>query len=556
MRNQQLRAIYANQREISTERTLLEQVKEFAEIGFNESFRKYIESNKKNIKLFASVTFDTSKYSEKYLEFLNGLILALSLEEKDIKTQMIRDKRALNEHYSRQPKTKDEYPSIEDVEDSTTLNRNVINRLDAFKKEVEALRNQQLILKAKSLVKSAKKDIVENQKNLGTMQDVYLNLLSSLSIESFNTFDLNFERLFGKKAILPFEHNFFTNKRDMNGIIEICKATPVEKKIRGEDTELDEQIRNFELIMRQATDLKNLRVLLQQIKDIEGFVTQKADASLILSDTQKLQELVQFITEQEEKIRRLKQGIKGTSEIHQQTIRAIETIEQSIQKKKAEAESFLKQLSKTSSEVQQKIEGRQVDVPAPSDQVNKEVSLTKKNRLLEAISLIKTYKETLESEQKKFSVKFFHKSRNEGKISYCLSLEKELNSQINTLDRESNLLLIIKNAHDKATKESGAQTEITKGGSYFGTSRMLSLQRLLGIDEAWKTKGHSKFLVFSTQSDFHGLKNSGVVGDKVHKIVKNFYLGVDNSDEPYQEIKKQAFPNVAVNNPQCSNVLN
>lgn len=193
-----------------------------------------------------------------------------------------------------------------------------------------------------------------------------------------------------------------------------------------------------------------------------------------------------------------------------------------------------------------------MDVPAPSDQVNKEVSLTKKNRLLEAISLIKTYKETLESEQKKFSVKFFHKSRNEGKISYCLSLEKELNSQINTLDRESNLLLIIKNAHDKATKESGAQTEITKGGSYFGTSRMLGLQRLLGIDEAWQTKGHSKFLVFSTQSDFHGLKTMGVVGDNVHKIVENFYLGVDNnSNEEYQRIKEQAFPKDVASSPQC-----
>lgn len=518
MRNQQLRAIYANQREISTERTLLEQVKEFAEIGFNKNLEEYIKSNREKIELYTSIQFDTSKYSEKYLEFLNGLILALSLEEKDIKTKTIRDKRALNEHYSRQPKTKGEYPSIEDVEDSTTLNRNVINRLDAFKKEVEALRNQQLILKAKSLVKSAKADIDVNQENLRLMKIGYLELLSNYSLESSVAFEREFDHLFGEKSISTFRKHFAGRKRIMDEIMEECKETSVEEEIKKEQFKLDQHIMNFELIVKQATDLKSLATLLKQVKTIEGSITQKAGELLIPSEAQKLQELIRFIAEKEQEIQRIKKGIKGTSEIHQQTIRAIETIEQSIQKKKVEAESFLQQISKTSSEVQQKIEGRQVGVPAPSDQVNKEASLTKKNRLLEAISLIKTYRETLESEQKKFSVKFFHKSRNHEKLSYCQSLEKELNSQINTLDRESNLLLIIKNAHDKATKESGAQKEITKGGSYFGTSRMLSLQRLLGIDEAWQTKGHSKFLVFSTQSNLHGLKTSGVVGDKVHKI--------------------------------------
>lgn len=263
MRNQQLRAIYANQREISTERTLLEQVKEFAEIGFNKNLEEYIKSNREKIELYTSIQFDTSKYSEKYLEFLNGLILALSLEEKDIKTKTIRDKRALNEHYSRQPKTKGEYPSIEDVEDSTTLNRNVINRLDAFKKEVEALRNQQLILKAKSLVKSAKADIDVNQENLRLMKIGYLELLSNYSLESSVAFEREFDHLFGEKSISTFRKHFAGRKRIMDEIMEECKETSVEEEIKKEQFKLDQHIMNFELIVKQATDLKSLATLLK-----------------------------------------------------------------------------------------------------------------------------------------------------------------------------------------------------------------------------------------------------------------------------------------------------
>ncbi|HHT0593098.1 TPA: hypothetical protein ACTXXA_001143 [Legionella anisa] len=483
----------------------------------------------------------------------------MSLEKNDIDTAIIRREHAQNQHVVRIGKNQDEYEPIKDVKQDSTLKNNVISRLNVFKQELEVIRNQQLLLKAKSLVELAKKDMVKNQKNLKTMQDVYLNLLSSLSIESFKTFDLDFERLFGENAILRFENNFLRNKRDMNGIIEICKATPVGKEIRGEEAELDEQVRNFESIKKQATDLKKLRELLQQIKDIEGLVTQKANASLIPSDAQKLQELVQFITKKEEKIRRLKQGIKGTSKIDQKTILTIEKIEQSIQQKKEQAEYFLEQIRKKSSEVQQiKLEEHQVNVSTPEEssmegaQKNEEMITAKKKRLQEAISLIQIYRETIEKEQKRFSVKFFHKSRNQDKVSYCLALEKELKSKDNVLTFESSLHDIINQAHNKVIADLCAKTEITKGGSYFGTSRMLSLQRLLGIDEAWETKGHSKFLVFSTQSDLHGLKNSGVVGDKVHKIGKNFYLGLDNSDEPCQEIKKQAFPNVAVNNSQSS----
>ncbi|WP_412756795.1 hypothetical protein [Legionella bozemanae] len=555
MKNQQLRAIYTDPEEIFSGQTLLEQVKEFAEIGFNESFRKYIESNKKNIKLFASAT---SKYSKEYLDFLNATILALSSAKKNINTLIIRDMYAENQHYSRQPKTKHEYPSIEDIEDST-LNRNVIKRLDAFKKQLEAIRNQQLILQAQSLVKLTNADIDVNQENLRLMKVDYLKLCSNYSQESFAAFERKFARFFGEKSISAFRSHFAKRKLIMDGIMEACKGTPAAEVIRKEQSELDKQINDFELIMRQAAELKDLKTCVQQIRAIENVVTEKAGVLLIPSDAKKLQELIEFIEEQEKEIQRIKEGINSSLEIHQHTKRAIEEIEQSIRQKKEQAGFFLQKLSHTSSEAsQRKIEGHQVNLfpskepSTKSDQKNEEVLAAKKERLQEAIALIQAYRNTIEKEQKRFSVKFFHKSRNEGKISYCQSLEKELQAQDSNLNSESNLHDIINNAHGKAIKDSRAQAEITKGGSYFGTSRMLSLQRLLSIDEAWKTKGHSKFLVFSTQSDFHGLKIQGVVGDNVHKIVEDFYLGVDNnSNEECQRIKEQAFPKDAASSPQC-----
>lgn len=559
MKNQQLRAIYTNPGEISSEQNLLEQVKEFVEIGFNKNFKKFIESNKSKIKLFTSPKFDAAKYSKEYLDFLNALILALPSAEGDIDTKTIRKKHSLNQFYSRQKKTSQEYEPIQDIIKDSTLATNVIERLNAFKEQLEAIRNQQLILQAKSLV--ANSDIDVNQENLRLMKSDYLKLCSNYSLKSLAAFDQKFELLFGEKSISTFRKHFAERKRIMDAIMEACKGMPVAKVIREEKSKLDKQIEDFDLIMNQATELWDLKTRLQQIKTIESSVTEKVDVLLIPSDPQKLREFIEFIAGKEKEIQRIKEGIHGSAEIHQNTKRAIGESEQYIRQKREQAEFFLQQISNTRSEApqQRKIDESQESVvftpkesSPKSDKKNEEALAVKKARLQEAISLIQTYRKTIEKEQKRFSVKFY-KSRHQEKSSYCLSLERELRLQDNDLKFESNLHDIINNAHKKVTAGSGAKKEIiTKGGSYFGTSRMLGLQRLLGIDEAWQTKGHSKFLVFSTQSDFHGLKTMGVVGDNVHKIVENFYLGVDNnSNEEYQRIKEQAFPKDVASSPQC-----
>ena len=554
MKNNQLRLIYTNPIEISAEQALLQQLKELAEIGFNEDLKQFIKSNKDNIKLYTSTRFDASKYNKKYLDFIKAMILALSSAENDIDTIIIRKKHSLNQHYARQRQTKSEYVSIKDIQENSTLVENVTTRLHAFREKLVVIRNQQLILQAKSLVKLTHDDFVANQRNLTHIQGDYLSLLSSskASLESFAEYGQNLDRLFGEKLASTLKKQLAVRKRIMGGILEECTATSAEEAIRSEQSELNKLIKNFESIMEQAAELRKLTALLKQIKSIEGLVIKKADG-LIPSDADQLEKFIQFIADKEHEVQDIKNGINGNSELHQQSIRAIEQLEHSLQQKKAQALSFLQQIRNKRSEAQQIIiEDSQAHVSVPDLPPiisAEEVPAAKKERLQEAISLIRTYRKTIENEQDCFTVRFFHQSRNQAKIDYCKLLEKELNLQISSLNFESNLLLIINEAHEKVTNNFSAKKEITIGGSYFGTSRMLSLQRLIGIDDAWEA-GHSKFLIFSTQSDFHGLKTSGIVSESKWNVVKKFYCEEDNSNEEYQNLKNQVFPSKTASNLQ------
>ncbi|WP_133129177.1 hypothetical protein [Legionella steigerwaltii] len=511
------------------------------------------------------------------------------MTKEDIVTETIRWKYADLKHINRYDKTKNQLTQT--IEDSD-LATNVIIRLEAFRKKLDPIKNQQQvfqqqIFQAKTLVNLTNDDVVANRSNLTRMQGDYLNLLSSseTSLESLAEFDRNFDLLFGQKTSSALQQELAERKRIMGRIIEECVATSVEEGIKKEQSKLNELIKNTESILEQATDLKKLSELFQQVKTIERVVTQKAAELLSPSDVQKLKQLIQFIEEKEKEILRIKEGITGAEKVHQQTIQAIEKIEKSIQQKKEQAASFLEEMRNSSSKDQQKaVEEDHVPVEVdqrtdqtvgvieqPIQQKNEQaesfkeqpptredhqdngepppesdrILKVKKARLQEAISLINAYKETLEYE-KKHSIKFFHRSRNQAKIDYCNLLKNELSTKVDGLKSDSKLLSIIKEAHEKAIKSCDAQ-EVTKGGSYFGTSRMLSVQRLLGIAEAWETKGRSKFLGFSRKSDFHGLKTSGIVTEHEKKTVENFYNEEAESNDAYQKLKEQVFPKATGN---------
>lgn len=130
-----------------------------------------------------------------------------------------------------------------------------------------------------------------------------------------------------------------------------------------------------------------------------------------------------------------------------------------------------------------------------------------------AIKLVQSQLTALRTEQNSFWYKlmFFHQARKIAKIDYCEKLIEFLKEKLSQVKAGDNLQQLIKDAHDSAVAANTTNPEeITKGGSYFGTSRLLAMQRLLGIDSAWK-EGKSKVLSFPTSSDFHGLKGLGLV---------------------------------------------
>lgn len=470
--------------------------------------------------------------------------------------------------------------------------------------ELEALRQ------AKSLVKQTKELVEASQENLSSIQSVCLELLSSSETTQKSCDELNGSLVLLSDENLSSQLRLFDERKIiMDALMEDCKEISVGELMSEEQSELIRQIENFKSIMEQAADLKKISALFKQIKIIEEAVTCKTD-ELLHEDAKKLEQFIQFIEDKERELHSIKKGIESTSDTHQQLFQAIEKIEIAIQQKKLKAVSLLQQIGNASRESLQKEElpdqvstpkkispvvveieemhqpttppiektkqaipqGTKQDVsllpqndqqkeelsdrdslnstsngeqpPMQSDQLSEKALEDKRKRLEEAISLISMYKGTLEYE-KKHSVKFFHKSRNQAKIDYCLSLEKNLRKQMESLNSTSNLLDIINEAHNSLTQ--GSIDDLTKGGSYFGTSRMLSLQRLLGVNEAWAMKGHSKFLGFSTSFDFHGLKASGMVGKHAQIIVNNFYNETVESYGDYQTLKKQVFPEEAVN---------
>lgn len=139
-----------------------------------------------------------------------------------------------------------------------------------------------------------------------------------------------------------------------------------------------------------------------------------------------------------------------------------------------------------------------------------------------ARQLLGDYLTELKNEKKSWTyrIKFFHQTRKDNKIAYCEEMLVSLQAESDAPVHER-----IKAAHAIAAI---GKKELDEGGSYIGTSRLLGIQRLLGINEAW-TKGRSSFFGIQTGSDFHGLKAIGVVGNDCQKQIEKFYAAEDET---------------------------
>lgn len=142
---------------------------------------------------------------------------------------------------------------------------------------------------------------------------------------------------------------------------------------------------------------------------------------------------------------------------------------------------------------------------------------------------------------------FFHRGRKDAKIDYCNTLLTALREERERITPETNLHDLIEKAHQKAQDQTPTrQSRLTLGGSYVGSSRMLALQRQLGVDSAWsREQGKSAFLFFKTSSDYHGLKTQGMTeaNQKARDTIRQFYedkAGVESEyDAVIQPAKKK-----------------
>lgn len=135
----------------------------------------------------------------------------------------------------------------------------------------------------------------------------------------------------------------------------------------------------------------------------------------------------------------------------------------------------------------------------------------KKAKLSQLLNALAQYHILLCREQNNFINYFWHYNRNAAKIAYSDKLYQILDNI--SLDANSDLVNIINQAHHQVVNSMPAsQTmHLLKGGSYVGSSRMLSLQRLMKIDSAWQNNtGKRKFLFWHTSADFYGLKQTAV----------------------------------------------
>ncbi len=162
-----------------------------------------------------------------------------------------------------------------------------------------------------------------------------------------------------------------------------------------------------------------------------------------------------------------------------------------------------------------------VEAPTPE----KLIKETQTTRIGLALGLLKAYQAKLLNEKtSSWAVRFFgHGSRNAEKLAYTSAMITELETIKEDINAEGMIDLSkkINEAHDKVMREfQGDANKITKGGRIFGTSRLLSLQRLLNINSAW---GAHKQPCYWSNEDFGGLQRSGMSGHDSQNVVQQFY---------------------------------
>ncbi|QRN04807.1 hypothetical protein GH742_13580 [Legionella sp. MW5194] len=477
MSNIQIYLVFKKPRFFTSE-PILEQLKAFAELGFSVPLQKLFIGDP--TKGLPALGFK----GERHLQFLSQLITeleALQAIEK-IDTKKARSDYSVFAHYLRvrigyketvQNQLGKEFQLLteEELNQESSLLQNVTTRAQLFKEKVLALRDNELLQKAMLYVQRA-----------GEVYQQALRVLQAIEETAQQA---------------------------------LKKNEPVEKDIQF----IQEKIRAIDTLSA-AFDKLGLQNELDSCHDAKT--------------KEELTELVKLIQQEKAKV-------IATGELAKQALSKVVNHNEYLNSKNAVVE----EKSTTAAEIivepevveeqrspvannptdvpdvdQRQKTGPQENAQAPEQEDESVLKHreTLKQQLVILMTLVSNYKTQLESEKKDFVTRFFHQSRKDNKITYCTQL---LSSFENTaITPDSSLQDIVNKAHQNAIKKVGSPSLLTAGGSYIGTSRLLAVQRLLGIEDAWK-KGKSRFIA-TTQSDFHGLKTTGIV-ENVRGVVVNFF---------------------------------
>ncbi|MDI9818711.1 MULTISPECIES: hypothetical protein [unclassified Legionella] len=525
----QFHFLYSDKPEaITTKEPLLEQIQNFAAIGFSKAFKSCVDENANDIKELSD--FDGNRFNEDYLRLLDKLLASFPSDSESLQTVEIRKAHALHQDYAR--KEVKGYSTLPAISKDATLYENIRTRINAFRNELIKLRDQQLAHKAEALKAEAIKKAKEARSTFNQVETLFKQAIPqdpeaakqniekiAMLISSLKEQQKQVATLSQQTAQYLQTYKDSTVAKQFSAIIKTLNLLIEEiKALYTKAEQLHQAAESLNDAKKQATAAFNLVV------DIHKAALGKRYDE-VADDIRAMEMQISQIKAQQETIDKLSTlDIEGSQDMlkEAETIGSMST----------QAENLLDAVKEhamppaAAETIESPKEQNTEASPVGEDNLNE----IKTTRLQTAISLVERYRDSLLQEQKGvgYALKFFHRSRKDAKIAYCDALIEDL-KKVNLEQTTDSLTDIISNAHNNARESSSNRHAITAGGSYIGTSRLLAIQRLLGIEEAWNEKGKSRFLGRKTASDFHGLKATGVIDNM--QAIKDFYACTNAQNE-------------------------
>lgn len=480
MSNIQIHLVFKNP-EFFTSEPILEQLKAFAKLGFSPKLKYFFQKHKMQPVVMGYAGAGYLDLLEELIAVLDSLQAIETIDTLEARQQyasfvhLLRNRKGYKEQIQNQLGNEFQPLKEDALNQDSLLLQNVPTRARLFKEKIIALRDQQLLAQAMHYAQIA-----------GQVYQTALQIFIKIDNAAENALQKS-DRAEVEKSIASIKNGLQQiedklkafDHLDLQHALDRCQNAQ-EKKSIGEMAQMIEESKEKVL----ATHKLAQEGLLQVIKHNESLQNQEKEvtkeqpvtAPVMIEDLS-----LPLVTDKKE-----------DTEVSEET------------------------------SVDNATPPENNAAPNPEDKIRLKQQEPLRRRRDMLITLVKNYEALLKSEKSNCVIRFFHQSRKDIKMSYCETLLASLEKAELTAD--CSLKDIVNQAHKQATNKVGLSPLLTAGGSYLGTSRMLAVQRLLGIDEAWNHNGKSSFMGAPINSDFHGLKTTGIV-EKVKQTVTDFFEG-------------------------------